>query len=183
MKFNVGDKVRVKRGLIEGVAYGGLYYSSCMTKYQGDMATITKITSMDNYLIDIDHGFSAWNDKMLEPMSFTKSDLKDGMVVEQRDGDRLMVLGSRILTGTGYNRLSDFNDELIETRHNNREYDIVKVYKVIDTDTIYRFDRIFEDRHLELIWERKEEPKYKEMTVEEIEKELGYKVKVIADKG
>ena len=35
---------------------------------------------------------------------------------------------------------------------------------------------------MDLIWERKKEPAHKEMTVEEIEKELGYKIKVVADK-
>lgn len=114
--------------------------------------------------------------------TFTKSDLKDGMVIEYRNGSREVVFGTRTLSITGWNSLSEVNDDLIEIKYKDPAYDIVKVYEIAKKETVCGLKNIFEDRNLTLLWERKEEPDYKEMTVEEIEKELGYKVKVIADK-
>jgi hypothetical protein len=42
---------------------------------------------------------------------------------------------------------------------------------------------LFETSLLELVWERPEEEYYKEMTVEEIEKALGCKIKVVGSEG
>lgn len=113
---------------------------------------------------------------------FTKGDLKTGMIVETREGVKYVVLrnactfGDLIVNGKDlyWNELSNYNDELIE--HNDyNELDIVKVYKPKHPYAIHTFE---EDK-LELIWEREE---YKEMTVAEIEKELGYKVKIVKEK-
>lgn len=113
---------------------------------------------------------------------FTKSDLKTGMIVETREGIKYVVLlnacmfGDLIVNGNDlcWNGLSNYNDELIE-HHGYNELDIVKVYKPKHPYTIHTF----EEDALELIWEREE---YKEMTIAEIEKELGYSIKIVKEK-
>ena len=57
-----------------------------------------------------------------------KSDLKDMMVVEMRDGDRYVVVGDRLYCGTGYVPLGAFTDELEHFDRCYKSEDIVKVY-------------------------------------------------------
>jgi len=90
--------------------------------------------------------------------TFTKSDLKTGMVVEQRGGVVKMVLrGTRegdILRGIhGYGRLDTYNNSLIYTQTygtSGKQFDIMKVYNQTNIGA-----NIVD--HSELLWERVEE--------------------------
>ena len=96
---------------------------------------------------------------------FTKSDLKDGMVVEYNDncfGKRLVIGG--FLTGEdGYVDLGDYNENLKSVVS---DLEIVRVYKI---KCMGKISSIMHDCNLELIWERKEP---KKMTVEEMREKL-----------
>ena len=61
-------------------------------------------------------------------INFTKKDLKNGMVVETREGNRYMVVGDSLMRDVGYLPLSLYNDDLRE--NNNSQFDIMKVYDV-----------------------------------------------------
>lgn len=98
---------------------------------------------------------------------FTKADLRDGMVVEQRNEERYLVIGNRVLNLRGFNKLSQYENNLTESE-NGEEYDIVKVFKV-KNDCVYSLKTIFADSVLELIWERTES---KKMTTEEMRQKL-----------
>jgi hypothetical protein len=165
-KFKVGDKVRIIKNK--------------NPEYIGDIVTIKSINPNAPYLTEPHYGvgrvFVMCEDE-LELVSFTKPNLKDGMVVETRDGYLYLVIGNRLHGKLLYGFLNDWIDDL--TNPASSDLDIVKVYTVADGAT--DISSLFNYRNLTLIWERKEEPKHKEMTVEEIEKELGYKIKVIAD--
>ena len=104
-----------------------------------------------------------WSDCMQK--NFTKSDLKDGMVVEYNDncfGKRLVIGG--FLTGEdGYVDLGDYNENL---KNVVSDLEIVRVYKIKCMGNI---SSIMHDDNLELIWERKEP---KKMTVEEMRQKL-----------
>ena len=104
-----------------------------------------------------------WSDYMQK--NFTKSDLKDGMVVEYNDncfGKRLVIGG--FLTGEdGYVDLGDYNENL---KNVVSDLEIVRVYKIKCMGNI---SSIMHDDNLELIWERKEP---KKMTVEEMRQKL-----------
>lgn len=104
-----------------------------------------------------------WSDYMQK--KFTKSDLKDGMVVEYNDnyfGKRLVIGG--FLTGEdGYADLGDYNENL---KSMVSDLEIVRVYKI---KRMGKINSIMHDVNLELIWERKEP---KKMTVEEMEQKL-----------
>lgn len=111
-----------------------------------------------------------------------KSDLKTGMVVETRNGEKYLVMlepdceGRELIRfNVGYMSLNDYNDELM-LKKLNEKFDIVKVYSVESSICWLLGDK--ESMKFKLIWERSEP---KEMTIEEIEAELGYKIKIVGD--
>lgn len=96
---------------------------------------------------------------------FTKSDLKDGMVVKYNDncfGKRL-VIGGFLIGEDGYADLGDYNENLKSMAS---DLEIVRVYKI---KRMGKFSSIMKNHNLELIWERKEP---KKMTNEEMRKKL-----------
>lgn len=97
---------------------------------------------------------------------FTKADLKDGMVVEQNNEERYLVMGDKLLCLGGYNPLTQYNDDL--TNILGKKYHIEKVFKV-KSKYVYGLREIFDIENLELIWERGET---KRMTAEEMRVKL-----------
>lgn len=118
-----------------------------------------------------------------------KSDLQTGMRLIDKIGREWIVLknvknpyGSiedmYVLKDGGWMPESSYNDDLTE-KSNNNEYNIIKVYaqnrgKFINGNI---FNTNIED--MDLIWEREDK---KEMTIAEIEKELGYSIKIVKEK-
>ena len=98
---------------------------------------------------------------------FTKADLEDGMVVEQRDGNRYLVLAGVAVRECGRNEISGYTNNL-EWYGTYRGGDIVKVYRIIP-ESLGSIEEVFVKSNLELIWERKEP---KKMTVEEMRQKL-----------
>lgn len=80
--------------------------------------------------------------------NFTKKNLKDGMVVEFRNGSRRMVLNGRLIAKDRYAPLSSYTDELKESSGYKHE-DIVKVYK--SNSKLLKIDRLLSDDNLILI--------------------------------
>jgi hypothetical protein len=108
-----------------------------------------------------------WSDYM--DKEFTKADLKDGMVVEQRDGNMYLVLAGKTVRKGGYNRIDGYTDDLKrESRTGYTGGDIVKVYR-ITPESLGCIEDVFIKSNLELIWERTES---KKMTVEEMRQKL-----------
>lgn len=117
-----------------------------------------------------------WSDYM--DKEFTKADLEDGMVVEQRDGDMYLVLAGKTVRKGEYNRIDGYTDDLKWAGY--KGGDIVKVYR-ITPGSLRRIEDVFIKSNLELIWERTES---KKMTVEEMKQKLeeltGEKIEVTA---
>lgn len=105
---------------------------------------------------------------------FTKSDLRDGMVVELANGNRYLVLGENFINKIGYLCISDYSDGL-DTDTEPYNWNVNKVYK----SSAYNTDFIFKDEYLTLIWKRPKKTKPIEMTLEEVCKELGREIKII----
>ena len=103
-----------------------------------------------------------WSDYMRK--EFTKADLKDGMVVEYRDGKRRLVVADMLIGKDGFLTLNSYSEEL--KNNNSDKYTIVKTYKISGART---FAYVLNDNNLELIWERTET---KHMTVEEMRVKL-----------
>ena len=115
---------------------------------------------------------------------FTKSDLKNRMVVELGSGDRYILIDDRLLSKAGFlwlNTHADkngalhqgYNDDL--TMDSGANWDIVKVYEEVNSLNI-------DDDHplysLSLLWERNS---IKEVTMAEVEAKFGCRVKIIND--
>lgn len=111
------------------------------------------------------HTILEWSDYMKE---FTKADLKDGMVVECRDGDRLLVFGHKLLDDNNFDFINDIADDLTDKKYKDKDFDIMKVYKV-NIENVKKLSDILKHENLELIWERIE---VKHMTVDEMQKKL-----------
>ena len=99
---------------------------------------------------------------------FTKADLKDGMVVEERNKRKYIVLGDEVVNDDGYNILKGYGNDLTDTRLHDRNFDIIRVFKV-KNNCITSLKHLFKDENLELIWERNET---KHMTAKEMRKKL-----------
>ena len=105
-----------------------------------------------------------WSDCMKK--EFTKADLKDGMLVEQRDGGMYLVLAGTAVGKGEHNSINGYTDGLKWAGY--KGGDIVKVYR-ITPGSLGCIEDVFIKNNLELIWERTET---KKMTVEEMRKKL-----------
>ena len=92
--------------------------------------------------------------------TMTKSDLKNGMVVELRNGKRFLIVGD---LGIGEDScikldgLVGYNENLNDVSGFS-EFDITKIYKTVGNT----FKTLFDNERLSLIWEREEKPKLSE---------------------
>ena len=87
----------------------------------------------------------------------TKSELKNGMVVELRNGKRFLIVNDR---GFGEDSCITINgfmgyDENLNDIMRYSEFDIIKIYKT-EGNT---FKTLFDNERLSLIWEREEQTK------------------------
>lgn len=169
MKFKVGDKVKVVKTKHPN-----------KKEYIGRILTITHID--ERYLFPYEVSETSWiwcdTELKLVEAEFIKADLKDGMVVEYRDSSRRMVLGDKLFGHNLSSSLDNFTDTLEPfDSHLSNMITIDKVYKSKGVT----LEEYFITKNLTLIWERPKEEPVKEMTVTEIEKELGYKIKVIGE--
>jgi len=103
---------------------------------------------------------------------FGKSDLKDGMIVERRDGVKALWLngkprGIEYHLGTTCFDLTNFVDS---------SFDIIAVYEYPDTPINDALKR----NSLKCIWKR--EPEQVEMTMAEICKVFGKNIKIVEGK-
>lgn len=108
-----------------------------------------------------------------------KMELKEGMIVECRNGNRYLlrkVRGNLLLSAneswdecTYDNNFVDIGED---SKEFNGDYDIMKIYE----SNAHVLVNLFDDDFLECIWERK---KSKKMTLAQISEALGYEVEVI----
>ena len=126
----------------------------------------------DDYYEEERYKILEWSDYMKK--EFTKADLKDGMVVEYRDGKRRLVVAEKLIGKDGHSTLKPFNENLENI--NFMEHTIVKIYEI---KYAAQLSCILDDENLELIWERTET---KHMTLEEMRQKLeeltGEKIKI-----
>ena len=108
-----------------------------------------------------------------------KMELKEGMIIECRNGDRYLlrnVRGDLILSANKgwveYVYDNNFIDIAEDAKAFNGDYDIMKIYE----SKAYVLEDLFDNNYLDCIWERKEP---KKMTLAQISKALGYEVEII----
>ena len=106
-----------------------------------------------------------WSDYMkVGNKEFTKADLKDGMVVEYKNGKRRLVIANMLIGEDGFLTLDSFRENLENIKF--MDHTIVKIFKIKEAMT---FNYILDDDNLKLIWEHIE---VKHMTVEEMRQKL-----------
>ena len=101
-KFKVGDKVRVRRDLVQDKCYDGVRCSSIMARMGGEVLTIDCVES-DYYRVE--ENIFCWSDEMLEPAGKTLDNLCVGDFV--REGHYIRKVLAAI---DGCYLLSDFED-------------------------------------------------------------------------
>lgn len=79
MQYKVGDKVRVRKDLVEDTYYGSRYFNDSMCDFRGKEVTISCIIEDHHYLIMEDSW--DWTDEMFDPSTKTLSDLQKGDVI------------------------------------------------------------------------------------------------------
>ena len=168
MKYKVGDKVRVREDLIVDKEYGNESFVIGMKGMRGKVATIDEVCEgVEIYRIK-ESGYN-WTEEMFEENG-DKPSLK-GKIVEVAAGyTYYMISETRGLregyhaTGIAWSATNDFYP--------------VKVWE-IDGGKARNLENLCEEAKGELIWEKEAEKV--EMTVAEIEAQLGYSVKIIKE--
>lgn len=97
-----GMKWRDGESYLECTEYGKHLSETCYTGY-GEFASYDFYKEREYKILE-------WSDYM--DKEFTKADLKDGMVVEQRDGNMYLVLAGKTVRKGGYNRIDGYTDDL-----------------------------------------------------------------------
>ena len=173
MKFKVGDKVKVSN------SWGG---------NTGNVGEITEINGGYHYPYCVT--FEVGNDESFkeeelelvkEKQSFTKSDLKTGMGVVLRNGDKAHVLlGTddgdvmRFLEKDTWDTLESANEDLTWKGMDN--FDIVEVYSTTLASR-YLTDMVFEAK---CVFKREEpKPEPTKMTMKEINEHFGKAIEIV----
>lgn len=135
MKFKVGDKVKVRKNLIQGKCYGSELFIGDMENMKGRTVTIKEICS-GSYRIE-EAGFW-WTDEMFENNYFTKSDLKDGDVVTYRNGEKRTIKDEELLTKSkiAVNKLDNYKEDLTN-KVGSMNLDIIKVERPVKYKTVF----------------------------------------------
>ena len=89
--------------------------------------------------------------------TMTKSDLKNGMVVELRNGKRFLIVNDLGIGKDTFSNLDGYSgyDENLNDISDAKTFDITKIYKTVGTT----FKTLFDNERLSLIWEREEKSK------------------------
>ena len=175
MEFKVGDRVRIKSWEQMEKEFGMEFdWIACKCGFNSEMRHLCGRTATISEINDYKVKLTDWSDdtgglywtistdmiKLVDTSKFTKSDLQEGDIVTDREGNKSIFLDDE-LYGTTID-LDGLTDELKDDKDYS-EYDIVKVERPIKYETVF---------------ERKE-PEVIEMTVEEISRALGHEVKVV----
>ena len=164
-------------------------------RYETRRMTLAEVEKALGYAVKIVDGPTDRTKDGKRP--FGKSQLQPGMVVERRDGTKWVVAPSKeglFLAGapvkspvspsvqfTPSIRLDRYTDNLIwvdTSAPNAKRSDIMKVWNVGTTTNYAEHAFTTDTEARQLVWVRDER---KPMTVEEIEKALGYPVLIVAD--
>lgn len=169
MKFKEGQKVRVNKNLknIENFKRG---YMDKMAELEGKRVTISRIDSDGDIMIKEDKNGYFWDERAFSLLNLTKQELLDmpigTKIITNRDIFNIYIkVGKKDFCNNNADhiRYDEINDDLSLNTYLSNEDKIIKIeeptYK-----TIYNYSA-----------------QVQEMTVAEIEKALGYAVKIIKE--
>lgn len=119
--------------------------------YKEDTCYINGMYSDKNFYSRNGYEILEWSDFMFKK-SLMKSDLKNDMILEDREGRKYLVINSVLSREGACHPLNSFREDLSHTYFS--EYDIVAAYR-IKNDFFGPLKEIFKDRNLILTWKRK----------------------------
>lgn len=129
MEFKVGDKVKVIKCDTRGVNCENL----------NKVSTITEIDERNGGYPYVLRGMEEYfGEKELELLErqFTKSDLKDGDIVTQRNGLKKMVFENKLYGSNHFVSLTYYTEDLKDA-NGDEEYDIIKIERPGKYNTIF----------------------------------------------
>lgn len=131
--------------------------------------------------IELNYTILEWSDFMKDK-KFTKADLKNGDVVMRRNGNVEIVCleTDTLIRQSGYNSLSSIDEDLTVTKDSraSHSWDIVAVRRPRGSKDCGFY--AFRDNCGELIYDReRDDPEIEEMTMEDVCKALGKRVKIV----
>ena len=173
MKYKVGDKVRVQKNLTDGTYYGTDTANEEMCELAGEIVTISRVRE-GSYDIVEDDELYMWTEEMFQ--ACPKGLIEPGSIVECRSGNKFIYINGLFMHSDGWvflgdGGLKDFSDDLIFL-NGNKDFDIMRIFE----SKARTLSGVFEPIYLTSVWRRREA---KEMTLEEIEKILGYPIKIV----
>ena len=166
MKFKVGEKVKIKKNLKEGYDFK-YYVADEMEKFKGKTVTIYSVNS-EAYRIEEDNMSWDWTEDMFE-----------GLAIITKEELFKMPIGTKITTDLEENNIFvkvGENDFCNDYRDHIEDDDINE-----DLSLDYCGDKIIEIQEPTYRTIYRAETEVKEMTIAEIEKELGYPIKVVKE--
>ena len=82
MKYNVGDRVKIKEYLEYNEKYGGVFVTDAMLKHCGEVFEIVKVNNLNNNYMLKDCGHLWFNEDMLEPIK-VETETKEKTALEK----------------------------------------------------------------------------------------------------
>lgn len=144
-KFNVGDKVRIRKDLHNSI-YDECYVTSSMAKHRGEIVTIAEYSSERHptwfRIVENLDGCKpnwGWSESMVELVEekkmFTKYDLRTGMFGVMEDGEKFVVVGDKMIyQNRGYDLVCTLDEDLCFTMHSiSKVYDNVVSFWNLET--------------------------------------------------
>lgn len=191
--LEVGDKVIIREDLEVNEYYEGVRFASDMGSFRGREVAISYVIGnrIEDFHIAEDEGEWHWSTAMIDvektkqlQSKFTKSDLKNGHVIETRGKNIFIVMIDEFDLGGDYlfnqhssshTLLDNYDEDLQMLDRDFYCLDICKVYQPLYMHSIRNIQSTVEGKGFKLVWERLMP---KKMTLAEIEKELGYPVEI-----
>ena len=179
-KIKVGDKIKIINTKNEDFSYSSVIGKIYIVEEIREDSCKEKFATLKNSI----YMPYLYNCELVDEKEkqFTKSDLKNGDIVELRNGERYVYIekyNDRFIYSTDsdevivnlkdgeYSRLGNYDDDLRYKGRGNCEYDIMKI---LDMSEFYKKPK--------WTWERE---KTEEMTLEEVCKELGRDIKIVKE--
>lgn len=166
MKFKVGDKVRVRKDLSANKIYHITVVGS-MEKYAGRVMTVNMVTG-HGYRLKEDDGEWHWSEDTME-----------GLKKPSKEELLKMPIGTIIKTDREHNNVFV---KVGENEFCNNDVGHVEDYNINEDLSLNYFKgKIIEIQEPTYVTIYKADEAIKEMTIAEMEKELGYPIKVIKE--
>ena len=125
--FKVGDKVKIRKDLVEDKLYGGVDFIFPMMEYLGKEATITDIDIDGHLSLDVDSEYFYWSTEMFEPKTDSKSETLTDVMKEAVSESEVLRLSKAVIEYENIVHELESEVDYYETKYT----DLVEKYNVL----------------------------------------------------